>query len=156
MFALLLNGPLKGQTINIATSNGNAGVADGWAKDLAGVAYPFDSSGVKPNGTALPASYTAWANAGYPAGPAMGALPVVGAIVSLSNASPAVLTLSAGDYAKFANGDSVTITGTGKTAADGKTFPLASGNATNHTFALTGLDLSGEAGPVTQGTVTKV
>lgn len=76
MFVLLYQGDFRGQAINIADTNGAAGVTDGWAKDLQGAAYPFESSGVKPPYVALPASYLAWRDAGYPAGPPLGALPV--------------------------------------------------------------------------------
>lgn len=75
MFVLLYQGEFRGQAMNIADTNGAAGVTDGWAKDLQGVPYPFESSGVKPPYVALPASYTTWANAGFPPGPPLGALP---------------------------------------------------------------------------------
>lgn len=79
--------------------------------------------------------------------------PVVGTIIDLSNANPAVVTMSATDYAKFANGDSVTVAGTGDAAADGMTATLSGG--TPNSFTLDGLDLSALGAPLTAGTITK-
>lgn len=75
------------------------------------------------------------------------------AVVSLSNANPAVVTVAPGDITKFANGQSVTIAGavgTGMTAANGAHVIGTVGTPAN-SFTLTGIDTSAGAAPQTDG-----
>lgn len=146
---IMLRGPFLGQALDIAPASAAAGKTDGWAIPFTD-GYPVPSS---PYGVKIkpPASYDAWVDAGMPVTD-----PVTGAIVSLTKANPAVLTLSASDFAKFANGDRVKLSGTGVPAIHGPQYTLAGANATSKTFNLTGLDLSEQPANITQGTVTKV
>jgi hypothetical protein len=69
MRALMLMGVYAGQIIIVDDLFAAQGVIDGWCRDTNGLKYPYDSSGmiVKTPRSALPASYLAWATAGYPA-----------------------------------------------------------------------------------------
>jgi hypothetical protein len=70
MRALMLMGVYAGQIIVVDDLYAAQGVIDGWCRDTNGLKYPFNSSGmiVKVPRSLLPASYLAWATAGYPAG----------------------------------------------------------------------------------------
>lgn len=145
---IMLKGPYAGQALQVAPTNAAAGVTDGWCA-ATNAGYPFPGNitpAIKPA-----ASYDAWKAAGFPITD-----PVTGAVVLLTHANPAVLTLSTPDFAKFVNGDRVKLTGTTVPAINGQTYTLANANGTNHTFTLTGLDLSGQGADLTAGTVTKV
>jgi hypothetical protein len=160
MRVLMLQGDLAGQVLFVANSAAATGVSDGWCRDLTGAAYPYDLIGVD-NYTAPAQSYADWVEAGSPARdpdeepdpPPPD--PVEGAIVSLSNTAPAVVTLSAGDFAKFSAGDSVTVSGSGFAAADGSAFTLANPSGASFSFELGTLDLSAEVAAGTTGTITK-
>lgn len=147
--AVMLQGPFAGQVLNIADANATAGITDGWCAAASG-AYPWASNNI--NHKAKPAaSYDAWIAAGAPP-----VTPPSAAIVRLTKANPSVMTLSPADFVKFASGDKVKLTGTGVTAIHGPIYTLASPNATNKTFVMTGLDLSAQGADITQGTVTRV
>lgn len=146
---IMLQGEFAGQKLNLPTVNAAAGVTDGWAAPTTG-GYPFATD--KINHKVKPAaSYDTWVAAGEPA-----LDPVTGAIVTLTKTNPAVVTLSAADFGKFTTGDKVTLSGTGVPAIHGPQYTLASPNATNKTFVLTGLDLSGQVANLATGTMTKV
>lgn len=145
----MLQGEYAGKVLFIPNTNATAGIADGWAV-ATNAGYPFPTDRINKKAKP-PASYDAWVAAGRPS-----ADPVTGAVVLLTKANPAVLTLSVPDFAKFGNGDRVKLSGTSVPAIHGPEYTLASRNATNRTFALTGLDLSGQASDLTSGTVTKV
>lgn len=77
--------------------------------------------------------------------------PIPVTVVSLSNADPAVVTVGAGDIAKFVLGATVQITGatgTGMTAANGAQVV---GPISGNTFELVGVDTSTGAAPQTSG-----
>lgn len=80
--------------------------------------------------------------------PASESAPV--AITSISNATPAVVTVPTTDIKKFENGDVVTISGapTDAAAANGA-HTIGSVSTANGTFTLTGVDLTALATPVT-------
>lgn len=69
MRALMLMGVYAGQIVTVDDTYANQGVADGWCRNTAGMAYPYNSTGIVPRPRQqLPASYLSWAGAGYPAG----------------------------------------------------------------------------------------
>lgn len=146
---IMLQGPYYGQALDIAPASATAGKADLWAKPFSD-GYPIQTGNSNPKAKP-PASYDAWVAAGMPQTD-----PVTGAVVLLTKANPAVLTLSTPDFAKFADGDRVKFSGTTVPAIHGPTYTLSSPNGTNHTFVVTGLDLAGQAADLTAGTVTKV
>lgn len=82
--------------------------------------------------------------------------PIDVAVVSLSNANPAVVEVAAGDIAKFSNGQDVTIsgaTGTGLANANG-VHKVANKGAT--TFELAGVDTSAGSAPQTTGVSAQI
>lgn len=140
-----------GQVIDLDATTLATAIIDGWATDLTGDPYPYDLLGVDRY-AAEPASMKAWIedvdNPEIPPSPV--------AIVSISKANPAVVTVAAGDIGKFTSGDTVTIagvTGTGWTVCNGA---HAIGTITGNTFPLTGIDTTAATGtaPTANGTVT--
>lgn len=75
-------------------------------------------------------------------------------ITSATNAKPSVVTVAAGNIDDFAEGDLVTMNGTGNAALDGQTFPAV--NITGNTFTLLGSDGSGAPASATTGTATNI
>jgi hypothetical protein len=144
---IMLQGDFADQMLEVAAANASQGITDGWCIALDAAKYPWPTPSNKKLKPA--ASYDTWVNAGRPS-----VNPVSGAIVLLTKTNPAVLTLSAPDFAKFVNGDQVKLSGTTVTAINGQVYVLANGSA--NTFTLTGLNLSGQAADLTAGTVTKV
>jgi hypothetical protein len=69
MRALMLMGMYAGQILMVDDTYAAQGVIDLWCRDTAGLKYPFNSTGIISNSqrSNLPASYIAWASAGYPA-----------------------------------------------------------------------------------------
>lgn len=69
MRALMLMGRFAGQIILVAESFAIQGVNDGWCREAAAMTYPYNSTGTVYNRAypTLPASYIAWADAGFPA-----------------------------------------------------------------------------------------
>lgn len=79
--------------------------------------------------------------------------PATAPITSISNANPALVTLSASDFALFADVTDVTIAGNSITDANG-IVTLSAPDAVAYTYDI-GLDLSLEAAPGTGGTITE-
>jgi len=68
MRALMLMGIYAGQILFVGDSYAIQGVNDGWCRDTDGLRYPFNSTATitKSQRSGLPASYIAWADAGFP------------------------------------------------------------------------------------------
>lgn len=147
---IMLQGPFADKVLNIAPVYSAQGNADGWCKLISATQYPWPSSPQAKKAKPA-ASYDAWAASGYPA-----ADPPIGAVVKLTKTNPSVLTLSASDFAKFATGNTIMLSGTTVPAINGKTYVLGAANGTNKTFDVTGLDLSGQGADLTAGAVVKV
>lgn len=77
-------------------------------------------------------------------------------VTSVSNAKPAVVTVDATDITSFANGDIVTISGTGSPALDGKSFMISQVGTPVDTFTLVGSDNTSATGIATTGEVVEV
>lgn len=73
------------------------------------------------------------------------------AITELTNAKPAVATVDAGDIGDFTEGQLVTVSGTGQSDVDGRTFIV--GPIATDSFPLNGSDLSGAPGPIDTGSL---
>lgn len=138
-----------GKVLDVADADATTATADGWAIDLTGDPYPYDTTGVDRYAPEPPSmkTFIAKANGTY-------VPPAPVAIVSISKATPAVVTVAAGDIGKFSNGMVVTIagvTGTGWTVCNGsKTVAGKTGN----TFTI-GTDTTAATGtaPTANGTV---
>ncbi|WP_042778035.1 hypothetical protein [Sinorhizobium fredii] len=74
-------------------------------------------------------------------------------VTNITNAKPAVVTVSATDFTHFSDGQLVTMSGTG-TALDGVTYIISDVGSPADTFALQGSDLFGNAGVVGVGKAT--
>jgi hypothetical protein len=65
---------------------------------------------------------------------------------AVTNAKPAMVTVSAADFAKVSDGMAVAVAGTGMPSLDGKTFVVGNkGGGGGDDFELTGSDASGDA-----------
>ena len=64
MYVLHLMGRYRGQVLTIDDTNGAAGVADGWLRDLTDAPYPYDSADVPEQEFTgeVPESYTTYIN----------------------------------------------------------------------------------------------
>ena len=67
MFAYMLQGALAGRNVFVADTDAAKGVTDGWLYDTTGKPYPWDVPATKSIFVPIPASMTAWINAGSPA-----------------------------------------------------------------------------------------
>lgn len=102
MRCLMLQGDLAGQVLFVATGFAEQGVADGWCRDLAGVPYPFDNSGVVYGQTAdeLPPSYRDWLAEGSPSGGQAPGAP----LPTLASLEPATAEIGSADVLLHAIG----------------------------------------------------
>lgn len=83
--------------------------------------------------------------------------PAAVSATSVSNATPAVVTVGTAAIADFLDGDTVTISGgvgTGMTAINGS-HPISAVNTGAGTFTLTGVDTSAAAAPQTSGVLVQ-
>ena len=85
-----------------------------------------------------------------------GTSPTAKTITNVTNAKPAVVTLSSTDIASINQGDVVSVAGTGIASLDGKTFIAGLPDDVAFTFALQGSDASSAPAPSTTGTVTNL
>lgn len=86
--------------------------------------------------------------------PATATTPVT--VSAVTNSKPAVATVGTTAIASFAVGDLVTVSGTGMTSLDGKSFVVTAVDDTAFTITLGGSDASGETAGGTVGNVTNV
>lgn len=150
----MLMGPTLGHALSgVADADAAQGVTDGWARDITTLGQPFDSSGVQPK-AAVPSSLKNWLSKVWGDYSVFYPNSVSAACVNISKANPTVISVAAGDAAKFNNGDSVTFKGTG-TALDSAGVLTVAGKA-GSTFTVA-VDLSLIAADVpNKGTATKL
>jgi hypothetical protein len=151
----MLQGPQIGLPIaGVADADAATAVTDGWGREmLATDPYPFNSSGTLPN-KAWPTTLRNWLTKIYGSTDVSYPNSVSMACLSISKATPTVITVSAADAAKIANGNAVVFSGTG-TALD-SAGTLTAANKTGNTFTVA-VDLSGIPATVTnKGTVIKL
>jgi hypothetical protein len=152
----MLMGPQIGRPISdVADADAAIAVTDGWGREITPTAaYPFDSSGQLPK-AAWPTSLRNWltkiyggTDVSYPNSLAL-------ACLSISKANPTVITLSAADAAKIANGNTVIFRDTTVAALDNAGV-LTTANKTGNTFTVP-VDLLAIPATVTnKGIVTKL
>jgi len=151
----MLMGPQIGRPVSgVADADASAAVADGWGRELLPDGpYPFDSSGTLPKAS-WPNSLRNWLTKIYGSTEISYPNSVSMACLSISKATPTVITVSDADAAKVANGDSVVFSGTGTVLDTSGSLVIA--NKTGSTFTVP-VDLSGITDTVTdKGTATKL
>jgi len=79
--------------------------------------------------------------------------PAVVTVTQITNSKPAVVTVGATDIAKFVDGNTVKVAGTGVAALDNHFFVVSALDDTDNTFALMGSDASSATAVITTGTV---